>query len=305
MNPTTAPLDLGFEFRAMASPCEVRIAGLPAPQAQDLAQQAIQEVQRIEAKYSRYQADSVVSRLNASAGQGQALPVDEETAHLLGFAEQLFQLSEGLFDITSGILRRAWNFQSGQPPTPDRLAALLPLVGWRQVRWSGTHLELPQAGMELDFGGFGKEYAADRAATWLQAQGVRHGLVNLGGDIRVMGPRLDGSAWQLGIQHPRHTGQILANLPLTEGALATSGDYERYLVHEGVRHCHILNPRTGWPVRHWQSVSVTAPACLAAGALSTLAMLQGPGALAFLQAQGVGGLLVDSEGRCHTVSAAL
>jgi thiamine biosynthesis lipoprotein len=291
-----APDDLGFHFQAMASACEVRLAGLSEAQAGPLARLAMDEVRRIEAKYSRYQPHSVVSRLNARAGSGEAEQVDEETADLLGFADRLFRLSGGLFDITSGVLRRAWDFKSGRPPEPARLAALLPQVGWDRVGWADGLLALPEAGMEIDLGGFGKEYAADRAATMLQQRGVRHGLVNLGGDIRLVGPRPDGAPWRLGVQHPREAGRVLASLPLAEGALATSGDYERYFVHEGVRYCHILDPRTGWPVRHWQSVSVTAPACLAAGAASTLAMLLGEAAPAFLRAQGVGFLLVDAQG---------
>lgn len=291
--------DFGFHFQAMASPCELRIEGWPESEARALAQQAIDEVQRIEAKYSRYQPDSIVSRINASAGQPEPISVDEETAHLLGFADQLHQFSDGLFDITSGILRRAWDFKSGKPPAPEQLAALLPCVGWSQVERSGEQIRLPRPGMQLDFGGFGKEYAADRAATLLQQQGVRHGLVNLGGDIRVIGPRTDGSPWWLGIQHPRQSERTIASVPLREGGLATSGDYERYFIHEGLRYCHILDPRTGWPVRHWQSVSVVAPACLAAGAITTVGMLKGPTALDFLLSQGVDYLLVDPLGQLH------
>ncbi len=287
----------------MASPCELRMEGWPESQAQALAQQAIAEVQRIEAKYSRYRPDSVIARINAGAGQSEPIIVDDETAHLLGFADQLYQFSEGLFDITSGILRRAWDFKSGKPPTPAQLAALLPCVGWSQVIRSNETIRLPLAGMELDFGGFGKEYAADRAATLLQQQGVRHGLVNLGGDIRVMGPRADGSPWWLGIQHPRQSERTIASLPLHEGGLATSGDYERYFIHDGLRYCHILDPRTGWPVRHWQSVSVVAPACLAAGAITTVAMLKGEAAPAFLRSQGVDYLLVDPQGQLHRSSS--
>lgn len=288
--------DSGFHFQAMASPCELRIEGCPQARAQALAQEAIAEVQRIEAKYSRYQAQSVVSVINASAGRSEPVRVDEETAHLLGFADQLYHFSGGLFDITSGILRRAWDFKSGKLPTKRQLEALLPFVGWMQVVRSGDQISLPKVGMELDFGGFGKEYAADRAATLLQQQGVSHGFVNLGGDIRVIGPRVDGSPWWLGIQHPRQPGQTIASVPLHIGGLATSGDYERYLIHHGKRYCHILDPRTGWPVRYWQSVSVMAPACLAAGAITTIAMLKGRTAQPFLQDQGVEYLLVDPKG---------
>jgi thiamine biosynthesis lipoprotein len=285
----------------MGSPCEIRLDGPGSrAQRQQLALQAEAEVARIEARYSRYRPDSVLAQINAAAGSGQTVAVDAEAASLLDFAASLHADSDGLFDITSGVLRRAWDFRAGLVPTDQALAALLPLVGWRQVQWQGQAIALPLAGMELDFGGFGKEYAADRAATLLQGLGQQHGYVNLGGDIRVLGPRVDGQAWQFGIQHPRQPGAVLASVAVAQGALATSGDYERYLVHQGVRYCHILDPRSGWPTHHWQSISVVAPACVAAGALTTVAMLQGPDGLAFLQAQGVAYLAVDEQGRSHS-----
>ena len=295
----SAAEDIGFQFSAMACDCEVRIAGLSRRKAEPLAKLAIAEVQRIESKFSRYRAASVVSRINAAAGNGRAVEVDSETAHLLDFAATLYATSDGLFDATSGTLRKAWDFRAGRLPEPAQIEALLPLVGWQQVRWKGGCIELPRAGMELDFGGFGKEYAADRAATLLQEHGVRHGMVNLGGDIRLVGPRPGEAAWSLGIQHPRDERRMLATLALGTGALATSGDYERYFERDGVRYCHVLNPRTGWPVNAWRSVSVVAPACLAAGALTTVAMLKGADALAFLAGQNVGYLAVDAAGGIH------
>ena len=288
-----------FGFEAMASRCEVRIDGLDASAAASVAEAAITEVRRIEAKYSRYRPDSIVSRVNATAGGAHAVEVDDETGALLHFAAQLHAQSDGLFDITSGVLRRVWDFRVGRVPTPPALAEAVALVGWARVEWNGRALRLPTAGMEIDFGGFGKEYAADRAATALEARGVRHGFVNLGGDIRVVGPRADGSTWSLGIQHPREAERTVAGVELDHGALATSGDYERFFVQEGRRYCHILDPRSGWPVTHWQSVSVTSPACIAAGALSTIAMLKGPAALDFLDGQQAAYLAVDAAGHLH------
>jgi thiamine biosynthesis lipoprotein len=284
----------GFEFRAMSSVCEIRLDGDDEPALAAAAQGAIAEVQRIETTYSRYRADSIVSRINAAAGTGVATPVDAETSALLDFAGQLHALSDGLFDITSGVLRRVWDFKSRQLPDPDRLRELLPLMGWQHVERHGHEVHLAQAGMELDFGGFGKEYAADRAMAVLAEAGQRHGFVNLGGDIRVLGPRADGSAWRFGIQHPRREDATIASVEMVEGALASSGDYERYFELDGERYCHILDPRTGWPVRGWSSISVTAPACVAAGALSTIAMLMGEQALDFLATQRASYFAVDA-----------
>ena len=292
-----------IEFSAMASRCSIRLAGVETALAGAWADQAIAEVRRIEAKYSRYRADSVVSHLNAAAGQPGGIEVDDETAGLIGFAAALHRASDGLFDITSGVLRRAWDFRSARLPDRADVQALLPLVGWQRVEWDGVSLRLPRAGMELDFGGFGKEYAADRAASLLQSLGATSGIVNLGGDLRVLGPQPDGQPWRIGIAHPRRLGEVIASLPLTEGALATSGDYERYLVVDGRRYCHLLDPRSGWPVSHWQSVSVSAPACLAAGAISSIAMLMEAKAADFLRQQGATWMAVDADGRLQCSDA--
>jgi FAD:protein FMN transferase len=295
---TLGPMDsFGFAFQAMSSSCEVRLDGDDEDTLAVAAQQAIDEVRRIESKYSRYRADSIVSRINAAAGGGEPVEVDAETASLLDFADRLYAFSDGLFDITSGVLRRVWDFRAGRVPEDAALRALLPLIGWSQVSWHERRIRLPRTGMELDFGGFGKEYAADRAMAILADAGLRHGFVNLGGDIRVLGPRADGSAWRFGIQHPRQADDTIASVDMVEGALASSGDYERFFELDGRRYCHILDPHTGWPVTSWASVSVTAPACVAAGALSTIAMLKGQQALEFLATQGATYLAVDTSMR--------
>ena len=290
-------------FQAMACTCEVVLDAPTLADAQRLAQPGIDEVRRIERTYSRYRADSIVARINAAAGQDW-VDCDSETLSLLNFADQLHQQSGGLFDITSGVLRRAWHFgqakDQAQLPTPAQIDALLPLIGWAQVQREGTRIRLPRAGMELDFGGFGKEYAADRAAALLQRTGVLHGYVNLGGDMRLMGPKPDGTPWVMGIQHPRERGQLLATQQLSTGGLATSGDYERFMVVNGQRYCHLLSPRTGWPVGHWRTVSVTAPLAVVAGCVATIAMLQGPQGLDFLRQSGHAFVAMAHDGQIHS-----
>jgi thiamine biosynthesis lipoprotein len=290
-----------FEFSAMASRCEVRLYAPDAAQAQAWADLAIGEVRRIEVKYSRYRDDSVISAINRAAG-GKPVAVDDETAALLDFGASLHGQSDGRFDLTSGVLRRAWDFKARRVPTQADLDALRPLVDWTQVEWRDRHVRLPRAGMELDFGGIGKEYAADRAGGLLAERGVQHGLVNLGGDVRVLGPAPDGTPWRIAVQAPRGApGETLARLDVASGALATSGDYERFFEIDGRRYCHLLDARTGWPVAHWQSVSVVAPLAVAAGACATLAMLAPvPAALSFLRSQDVRFLAIDAAGVRHT-----
>jgi FAD:protein FMN transferase len=288
-----------ISFVAMACTCEVVLTAPTRADAQRLAQPGMDEVLRVERTFSRYRADSVVSRINAAAG-GDWIECDEETLSLLHFADHMHQQSGGVFDITSGVLRQAWNFGQASLPSPEQLQALLPLVGWAQVQREGTRIRLPRAGMALDFGGFGKEYAADRAAALLQQTGVQHGYVNLGGDMRLMGPKPDGSPWVMGIQHPRESSQLLATQHLTTGGLATSGDYERYIEVGGQRYCHLLHPQTGWPVKHWRTVSVTAPLAVLAGCVATIAMLLEADGLAFLHRSGHPFIAVDHTGQLFT-----
>ncbi len=284
----------------MASHCEVRVYAHDESAARSWSDAAISEVRRIETKYSRYRPDSVTSVINRSAGQSP-VDVDAETAGLLDFGAQLYKQSGGLFDLSSGVLRRAWDFKSARLPADGALDELLPLVGWSKIEWNSQRIFLPRAGMEIDFGGIGKEYAADRAAAMILELGCRHGLVNLGGDVRVVGPHADASPWRVAVQDPRRgPGQTIAYMNVPHGAMATSGDYERYFEHDGLRYSHLLDPRTGWPANHWRSVSVVAPVCLAAGACATVATLKPiDEALVFLAEQGVRYLAIDSSGQRH------
>ena len=301
---------LCFDFQAMASPCSLQMDGRNEGVMHQAAQEAMQEVQRIEHKFSRYRASSVIGRINQHAGL-DAVGADEETSGLLDFAHSLWMQSDGLFDITSGVLRYAWDFKNAMLPESDKLKNLLTRVGWQKLERNGRQVRLSEPGMELDFGGFGKEYAADRAAAVLQRHGIEHALVNLGGDLHALGerglPELHGMPWQIEIQNPRpdpaSPNTPLAQLPLVRGGLATSGDYERFFTHQGQRYCHILSPFTGWPVRHWQSVSVLATNTTTAGALSTISMLKGPDAMAWLQTQGVRYLAVQQDGQVLRSSA--
>jgi len=286
-----------FAFRAMGSPCEIRLHGASREAAWEVAAAAIAEVGRLERKYSRYLEASLATRINRSAGDAAGVVVDEETATLLDYAATAHRESDGLFDVTSGVLRRAWNFRSGRVPERVEIDALLPLVGWQRVRWERPRIVLPIAGMELDFGGYVKEYAADRAAALCRTRGAAHGLVDLGGDLAVVGPHPDGSPWRVGIRHPREESAALASVSLAAGALASSGDYERCLVVDGRRYAHVLDPRTGWPVAGLAAVSVAAELCLVAGTASTVAMLKGARGGAWLDRLGLPNVRMDARGR--------
>ena len=287
-----------FSFFAMGTPCALHLYASSMETAQRAACRAIAEVQRIEARYSRYRPDSDLAHLNCVANAGGSLTVDDETAGLLNYAFAAYQRSGGLFDVTSGPLRHAWDFKSGRLPKQETLDQLLPSIGMDKVRWDAPHLSFSRPGMEIDFGGIGKEYAADRAAIVCQTAGLAHGLVDLGGDIRVLGPHPDGTPWQIGIRHPRRPGELLATASLRQGALATSGNYERCIEIDGRRYGHILSPVTGWPVHGLTSISVLADACLLAGTLCTITMLKSDEGPAWLRSLRVPHLWMDERGVC-------
>lgn len=280
----------------MGSPCELLLFARDHTDAQCVANRVIADVERLEARYSRYRDDSFLAAINRVAARGGEIRVDAETASLLHYAATCHAQSDGLFDITSGVLRQAWNRDVGTLPRQRDIDGLLARVGWEKLHWEAPLLSFPVAGLELDFGGIVKEYAADRAAALCREAGVAHGLISLGGDICIVGPRADGRAWHIGIVHPRRPGETLTTLTLQTGAVATSGDYERCVVLDGKRYSHILNRHSGWPVRHLASVSVVADLCVVAGSAATIAMLKERKGPDWLSELGAPHLWVDIDG---------
>lgn len=284
----------------MASACAVHVEVDSVAASIAIALAAEAEVRRIEARYSRYRVDSELARINAVAALGGSIDVDAETAGLIAYAQACFRSSEGAFDVTSGLLRQAWDFSVARLPDQRDIDALLPRIGLDKVSLSQGQLSFAMAGMELDLGGLGKEYAADRAAETCLDLGAVSGFVDLGGDIRVIGPQPGGEPWRIGVRHPRDADVLLAEVALAEGALATSGDYERFIVIDGKRYCHVLDPRTGWPAQGLASVTVVADRCLVAGSLSTSAMLRGYAGPAWLSRLGVRHIAIDDRGQCSS-----
>ncbi len=289
-------LSLVHRFYAMGSDCAVHLCGGTARDIERVAAAAEAETRRIEGRYSRYRGDSELARINKVAATGGVIDVDPETAGLMAYAKACFAKSDGAFDITSGRLRAVWDFSVARLPDKGSIDAILPFIGLDNVVLENGRLGFRRPGMELDFGGLAKEYAADRAAEVCAELGMRHGFIDLGGDIRVVGPQPDGLPWRIGIRHPREADRLAAEIALSSGALATSGDYERFIEVDGRRYCHILNPRTGWPADGLSSVTVISDRCLVAGSLSTAAMLKGRDGAAWLQGLGVRYLAIDPDG---------
>ncbi|MGV2871398.1 FAD:protein FMN transferase [Colwellia sp. E150_009] len=285
-----------LKFNAMASPCEVIIQTSDEELAVKLGKLVSAEVWRIEDKYSRYDQNSLCSAINNNAGQ--SVVIDDETFQLLSFADQCYQLSDGLFDITSGVLRKVWSFQSQYNsktnfPSAAQINTTLLNVGWNKINFDPKQITLAK-GMEIDFGGIGKEYAVDRGIIVAKELTNQPVLVNLGGDLAVTGARLNNETWQVAIEPPDidsdlvngHEKTIDMIVSLKSGALATSGDSKRFLIHKGKRYGHILNAKTGWPIsKAPRSITVVAPQCIQAGILATFALLQGGDAEEFLTNQ--------------------
>ncbi len=284
-----------FDFAQMGCPCELVLEADDERVAAAAARHAIAEVARLDHKYSHYRDDSYLAELETAA-TGEGVDVDAETAALIDFAAALNAQTDGRFDVTAGALTRLWDPKTQRVPDAAAVAAARERVGWRRVRWRSPRLALAP-GMRLDLGGVVKEYAADRAAEVCRAHGVERGLVSLGGDLAVIGPRANGRAWQVGIADPRASSHAKRTVALECGGFATSGDYERVMVVDGRRYGHIVDVTSGVPVESYASVSVAAPSCLVAGALATSAMLAGLEAgAALLTASGLPWLAITADG---------
>lgn len=278
--------EFGFkvEFKAMASPCEILINSSDKNTAILVGKAVASEAWRIEDKYSRYLPSSTCSRINAS--NGRAVAIDPETHKLLEFAKQCFIISDGAFDITSGVLRHAWKFDgSSNIPKQSHITTLLPNIGFDKISLTKETITL-KSGMEIDLGGIGKEYAVDTSLLLAKRLTEIPLLINFGGDIAVSGKQLSGQSWHVGIDPPGFKDKKPLVVSISSGAIATSGDASRYLYKDGERYSHVLDPKTGWSVKKSpKSITVAAPNCIQAGFIATLALLQGEKAEIFLENQ--------------------
>ncbi len=273
-------------YSAMAGPCEILLRCKNRSEAEHLASLSFIETRRIEQKLSRYRDDNLVHKINNS--RGKPVTVDKEFGDLIDYVENCYQLSDGLFDITSGVLRKAWKFD-GEDVKPDQelISSLRKLVGWKHTQWDGATLRL-QDGMEIDLGGIGKEYAVDKVADLLFKESGASLMVNFGGDIRAITAEKASLPWVVGIEDPKAANSAIGEIELSNGSIATSGDVRRFCYIDGRRMGHILDPRTGWPIDDApRSVTVIGNYCLEAGFLATLAMLHGASAETFLTEQNV------------------
>jgi len=266
----------------MNCPCEIVMELSDLTVAERLAKQAVEEVWRIEKKFSRYRKDNIIALLNS--GKSNQITLDDETTKLINYADIAWQQSEGLFDISSGLYRTIWDFKSEKIPSSKDIALINKNVGWHKISWNAPLITIPSA-MQIDLGGLGKEYAADMAANVFYESNIPS-LINLGGDIVVTQSPTTQTHWKIGLDNPDDTGHSCINeisLARGKGAIATSGDARNFIMFEGKRYGHIINPKTGYPVENApKSVTICADTCIEAGLYSTLAILHGKGAKVFL-----------------------
>ncbi len=239
---------------------------------------AIAEIQRIERLISSWDESSQTSRINRNAGV-QPVVVDEELFRLIERAQRVSKLTGGAFDISFASLDRVWTFDGSmtEVPSDEAIANSVRHIGYQKIQLNEDSLSvfLPEAGMRIGFGAIGKGYAANRARRRMKELGIANGVVNASGDLTAWGVQPDGLPWGVSIADPEDPQHEIATLRTQDGAIVTSGDYEKYAMIEGVRYAHIIDPRTGWPASGLKSVTILCPDAELADALATSVFVLG------------------------------
>lgn len=268
------------------------------------AQQLISDVQaefeRINQLMSPYIASSELSLLNREASAAPVV-VSAEMYQLLQRARHISMLSHGAFDITFASVGFYYDYRSGQKPDARQLEQGRQLVNYQSVELlANNRVKYSQPGIKIDLGGIAKGYAVERAVGLLAAQGIKHAQLTAGGDSRLLGDKT-GKPWLVGVKHPRQDDKYAVTLPLTDSAISTSGDYERFFIEDGVRYHHILDPKTGKSAAGALSVSVIGADTTQTDALSTTLFVLGlkQGMALIEQIDGYEAIFIDAERKMY------
>jgi len=258
----------------MGTTVTIEADGLPRDRLSAAAAAAFAEIARIEALMSPHVPGSDVARLSAATREAVVSP---ETATVIAQGLEVAARSDGAFDLTLGRLKELWGIEAEAPriPTAAEIAAALEGTGPEALSVTGPLVRKRTPQLAIDLGGIAKGYAVDRALAVLREQGVTSAAVNAGGDIALLGSK-QGRPWRIGVQHPRHAGEVLATVVAVDRAVVTSGDYERYFERGGRRYHHLFDPQRGYPADLCQSVTVLAPEAMLADALATALFVLGP-----------------------------
>ena len=284
----------------MGTTVEICLVGSHEEESRRAAIQAFQEIKRIEQLMSPRIASGDVFRINQSAGM-EWVDVSPETLRVIQKAKEISILSEGAFDITVAPLTQIWRTarEKGVPASGEEVNKVLELVNFKEILIEPEgRIFLKKKGMAVDLGGIAKGYAVDKAFEILRSLGIENIIVNAGGDLRAGGKRSD-QPWTIGIQHPRDLDKLMAKGLLSDSAMATSGNYQKFFMHQGRRYGHIFNPKDGFPAEDFQSVSILYRDCMTADALATAVFVLGPfkGYVLCQELDGVDCFLVDKDGK--------
>ncbi len=292
--------------KLMGNRFEISVVADDETWANEMIDAAIAEIRRIEKLLTTFGDDSETNLVNANAGI-QPVAVSRETIELIKRSIRISTLTQGAFDITYGSIdKKLWNFDSGMTTLPDSATArkMVQLINYRNVlidERAGT-VFLKKAGMRIGFGGIGKGYAAEKAKLLLQQAGVKSGIVNASGDLSAWGVQPDGKPWTIGIAHPDMAGLPFSYLNISNMAIATSGNYEKFVLIGGKKYSHTINPRTGLPVTGIKSVTIICPNAEMADAMATPVTIMGVEAGLHLvnQLKGMGCIMIDDNNRLFT-----
>ena len=273
---------------------EIQVRDEDEQKAENAITQAFAEVKRIDDLFTTYNEESPVWEINNNSDT--LIKVDDEIYNLLLLCDSVAQLSDGCFDVSLDNLTKAWGFYSDNPHLPNKTAidSALNLSGWNNIQLIENQTLIRRKNVGLNFGAIAKGYAVDKAIDVLKNSGIKEALVNAGGEIRVF-----GNDWLIGIQHPREINSIIKKLKLRDISVATSGDYEQYFEVDGIRYHHILDPKTGFPSRGLQSVSVINKANAFADALATAVFVMGKekGMKLIESLDNTEAMIIDEEGK--------
>ena len=293
-------------MKLMGNHFELSVVGLEDTWAMEKIEAGVREIQRIERLLTTYNENSETSLINRNAGL-VPVPVSKETFDLIERSIRISRITQGAFDITYGSVDRGlWNFDTTMQALPDKETArqLVRLINYRNIILDpvNTTVLLKEKGMRIGFGGIGKGYAAERAKMVMQEEGVVSGVVNASGDLTAWGYQPDGNPWTIGIVNPNAAGQVFSMLNVTNMALATSGNYEKYITIDGKRYSHTINPRTGLPVTGIKSVTILCPNAEIADAMATPVMIMGirAGLDMINQLKDIEAILIDDDDIVYT-----
>ncbi|MDP4150592.1 MAG: FAD:protein FMN transferase [Bacteroidota bacterium] len=289
----------------MGNKFEIGVVAGSEDWARERIEAAIEEIRRIEALLTTFNDESETNLINRNAGICP-VRVSKETFDLIERANRISRATQGAFDLTYGSVdKRLWNFDQTMTSLPDKATAkkMVRLINYRNIIMNAADCTvfLKEPGMRIGFGGIGKGYAAERARRLLQQKGVRAGIVNASGDLTVWGAQPGGSPWRIGIINPDEKDQVISYLAVTDMALATSGNYEKFIMVGGRKYSHTIDPRTGLPIRGVKSVTIICPNAEIADAMATPVMIMGisAGLDMINQMKDIEAIIIDDDNKVH------